>query len=1036
MNITVPCPKCSRANPPGVRFCTGCGHGLGGQACAQCGSALRGGSFCNQCGASVAPAPPAAPGSIAGGQWQRAPGEFVRRVGFDELRQQFDSDLRGDGGFWQMLVKFGQQALRRLESLSITVPVGSVAVVMFDGVVTEVLQPGRRPVSGFANAFMQRLQSNEGAGDSWWDRIRNAFSHGAGAAVEAVFSTKLERTSIYFFDTRPIAVPFQLQATGSSEDHALDVRMDVSAFIAGASAAERNNAFGLFLSRMVGDAISLTTSAVHRQLRPHVERMTLDAAERLRDARGPNLAQIQEEVRRRLQREVGENIGLSFEVVAFTEATTLSLRLHLGQSKLPDLRTCVSASCGAEIKFGQRFCNRCGDEQPTVVEGQRACAKCDATVPLGQRFCTGCGDLYVEQDPREVRLLTSDGEPIELDIVFRAQCERERKETGRVIASLVAAARQILRAMTADEARSVDGIGKVERALVEGVSEALSQLNLQLLALNVLDVRGRNAEWLLNASAELRRAEAELNMGREWLRVDTDRLGLQTSTLSLVRQRLRLEQDDAFAREESDRAQELRRTLAQLGHRLGLDVAQLEDQERRQDLADRTAAMARADAERAGTLATAVDDARRAAARVIRDRAHEDVVVTLRQEAEATNLGVEIRQGQEVAALDHQVELERRAAEHDAEQVRRAAGLQSELGRQAVADAAHATQVGLDQAAAEAQRELDRLYVEDQRRQDLALGRRRSEQDILLDRQRQEQAMRAEEARLGAELAEATSAGQHGRDMEALQIAARIQAERERLEAEREQATLRIEAEREQERLRIENERLAGRTGADLLAAQAALLSNSTHGAAFAAALAAQTDGAVKLEMMQQTVERDRQMSESAKAEMRQLLEQMVAMSQAQGSQNLAREALDKDRTNVMFQQMMQMMAQNTAALAGASRSAQEQSLAAHQQAAAQAQSMSERSMDAMASVAATASRGPQQVFVDPRQRIPNPLPEPRGLAYAPVADPSVLPSVAAAPGAPADYPASGAEGACMHCATPLDPPDAKFCGGCGKPQR
>jgi hypothetical protein len=983
----------------------------------------------------VGPPEAAIPGNVAGGRWVRTPGEFVRRVGFEELRTQFDADLKSDGGFWNMLVNFGQQALNKLQSLYVTIPTGSVAVVMFDGVVTEVLQPGRRAVSGFTAALMDRLQSTDDEKVSLWQRIRNAFSAGATAAVETLLSSRLERTSIYLFDTRPIHIPFHMASTGSSEDHALDMRVSVHAHVAGVTSAERNQAFGLFLSRVVGDAQSLHAQNLYQHLLPYVDRLSRDASERFRDANGPNLPRIQDYLRERLGAEVGAAEGLAFNVVAYTQGTTLSLRVHLGQAQLPELRACVKETCTAELKFGQRFCVGCGTEQPTVTDPQRNCGKCDAHVPVGQKFCTGCGTAYVEADPRTTRLLTSDGEPIEVDLTFRAQCERERKDTSRLVAALASTARGVLRNMTSQEASSVEGMARIEKALAEGVKEAILQLNLDFLGLNVLDVRGRNGEWLLNASAEVRRAEAELTVGREWLRVDTDRLSLQSATLDLVRQRLRMERDDRFQHAEDERADQLRESLARLGQQYKLDVAALEDLERRQSIADREASMDVANARRDANVTMATDAAERDADRALRDRGHEDTLTTFQQGSQVEDLRDGRRRGRERDEMGHQMDLENRSAEHDEARVRRGARLESELGRERVQDAAYAAQVGLDQKAGEEQRGLDRLYVEDQRRQDLALGKQRSEQEILLDRQRVEQALRVESARAEHDMVESARAAQAERDLRAA-MALKQQA------AEQEQARLRLESGREAERLRLENERLAGRTGAEassiLLAGKAEELANAQHGAAFAAAIAAQSDGGTRLEMTRQMAEqredmlqqmsareremflemreRERESAQVSRNEMRDMMVQFQAQGQANSTQAAA-----------LFQQALQTMAANTAALAGASVASSERTVEAHRIASQQAQSMSERSMDTMANVAATASRGPQQVIMDPRFRTPQMDATPRGVdlhsggVLTPRGD---LVSTSRADTGPA----------CVHCTATMAP-DARFCGACGRPQ-
>jgi len=89
----------------------------------------------------------------------------------------------------------------------------------------------------------------------------------------------------------------------------------------------------------------------------------------------------------------------------------------------------------------------------------------------------------------------------------------------------------------------------------------------------------------------------------------------------------------------------------------------------------------------------------------------------------------------------------------------------------------------------------------------------------------------------------------------------------------------------------------------------------------------------------------------------------------------------------------------------------------AYKTSAAQAQAMSERSMDTMSNVAATASRGPQQVvYTDPRRTPPPPAPT------QPVPDPKA----SAAPPARPAY--------CGSCGKPVDAAAAS-CQHCGKPR-
>jgi len=55
------CPQCQHENPPGARFCNGCGA-RAELACAQCGQVNPSGSrFCNGCGAKLGDPVPAGP---------------------------------------------------------------------------------------------------------------------------------------------------------------------------------------------------------------------------------------------------------------------------------------------------------------------------------------------------------------------------------------------------------------------------------------------------------------------------------------------------------------------------------------------------------------------------------------------------------------------------------------------------------------------------------------------------------------------------------------------------------------------------------------------------------------------------------------------------------------------------------------------------------------------------------------------------------------------------------------------------------------
>ncbi len=112
-------------------------------------------------GAAWAPPEQEDVGFVNRGVWQRPATEFLRRVRPEEMQSQL-----------------GRQQLE--------VPRGSIAVLVRDGRVEEILSPGKQTAVG------------------WLDR------------VVSVFNDKVNRTEFYLLDVRPLPIPFQVDARSAS----------------------------------------------------------------------------------------------------------------------------------------------------------------------------------------------------------------------------------------------------------------------------------------------------------------------------------------------------------------------------------------------------------------------------------------------------------------------------------------------------------------------------------------------------------------------------------------------------------------------------------------------------------------------------------------------------------------------------------------------------------------------------------------------------------------------------------------------------
>lgn len=360
------CPSCEAVNDAANRYCSSCGAVMAATpTCRSCGTSLAAGArFCVTCGTAVAPVPevPQGPGYVVDGEWQRAPGELVRRVPGDAMRSAFGRLVPGVdwGGFFGG--GLAGKVVDLLLSKSIRVPMGSVGALTRDGRVVKVLPPGEQTTPGLLREIVAGELST------------------AQATAQAVIERVLrpDHLVLYLIDRRPIPVSFTVEQPQPTGNRTLQVTALVSV---GANA----DALTAFLGDVVGDRDTLAAEDLYVRFRSEIERAVADAVR----AR-PNDAPAAEKVARdQLHARFAARTGLSFELVIAPRHTVHRLGFKLGGG------VAAAAACGA----------------------------CGASVRPGQRFCTGCGEVQPQVDVPD-GLYTSDGASIELDVALSIQGEK------------------------------------------------------------------------------------------------------------------------------------------------------------------------------------------------------------------------------------------------------------------------------------------------------------------------------------------------------------------------------------------------------------------------------------------------------------------------------------------------------------------------------------------------------------------------------------------------------------------------------------
>nr|HEX4319137.1 zinc ribbon domain-containing protein [Kofleriaceae bacterium] len=506
------CTRCGTRNDDGAKFCEGCGASMAAQIhCPGCNAMNPlGRAFCTRCGGSLEHAgwgQPAEPGAVIDGDWQRGGDELIRRVDPDEAR-------------------------RFLGTRTVRVPVGTVGVVLVDGVVDRVLAPGER------------------TSVSLFERVRSFF---AGR----------ERTAFYLVDQRPFPVPFVVRTRPSRGGEVVKTQVMVTFLLPKGD----RDALAQFIDTVMRGRASVSTGDLYNEVRPEVARVAQEVLERQALAGDPasptdvaraaapqavrstiDYAAAEAEIRRQLSDGFARRYGLTVDATLAPLTTVASLDLMLGAGAVPVTRACTK--CKAELPMSMRFCDRCGERQPQAA--------------------AGATEMTLESP-----LFTSDGQQVELDVIVRAQGQHDDFTASKVAPAVVAAVSQYLRGQTFTAVSAPGGFAALEAAVAPATSAALTGLGMTLVALAVVDARSKTGQWLLSARADLERAAEDVRLGLSWLEQRDNELDLEQLVIARVLREQQQRRDQRFAEASAavdDRTR--RESLAARG--AAMDVAQVQ----------------------------------------------------------------------------------------------------------------------------------------------------------------------------------------------------------------------------------------------------------------------------------------------------------------------------------------------------------------------------------------------------------------------------------------------------------------------------
>jgi hypothetical protein len=173
-----------------------------------------------------------------------------------------------------------------------------------------------------------------------------------------------------------------------------------------------------------------------------------------------------------------------------------------------------------------------------------------ADVSVAPLAATTTIDLVLGRGGRETDepLVSGDGLRTAFDLVVRVRGPVSAIDHGALARVLAQAARAHTRSLAFAALATPASFAALEAALTAKAEPVVTSLGLELVRIDVVDVRSSAGDWILEARAELAQARAESALGREWVTQRAEEVDVLGLTLTQELARLRTERDAKLGR--------------------------------------------------------------------------------------------------------------------------------------------------------------------------------------------------------------------------------------------------------------------------------------------------------------------------------------------------------------------------------------------------------------------------------------------------------------------------------------------------------
>lgn len=456
------CPSCNHKNANGINFCAQCGHQFQSShiSCPSCHQQnVSSANFCVHCRHPLRDQGNLE-GYIRDGKWYRAPQEIVRKVGEDELKKAF-------------------AFLGTLSSQSLEIPLGSICAVVENGIVVDVLPPGRQTTKKWFESFFAHFEQSK--------------------AVAQLYL--ISRQSIGF----PVSLSIQSTTQAGASQNSF--RALVTGNVGHTFTDPKR--ITTFLNRFVGEKDALSLQELQHQIHPQIEAIVKNTAQ----GNNSNIKQITNQIVASLRNELFSQTGLEFDVRITPTGSTQTISFHFGLVEVPSSVIC--SSCTREIQRGGRFCIYCKAPQ-TMRPAPSTKAE-------------------------ELALVTNDGQHIELDTSFVIHGSDPLYSCESFARSLAETIAHKLRNHSFDDIKTKAGMAELEQAGKEALEGILQ--GYQVLRFTILDLRSKKEEWLFRTKADIEQVRLELEATKTWLSVGAEEQDVEREVQEFMASRAQNERE-------------------------------------------------------------------------------------------------------------------------------------------------------------------------------------------------------------------------------------------------------------------------------------------------------------------------------------------------------------------------------------------------------------------------------------------------------------------------------------------------------------